>query len=281
MSVTSFIPAIWYSKLLMQLTPRLVGENFVNHDTEGEVMYGGSVKINKIGTVTLKDYTGADIVYSDMDTTALTLNIDHKKYEAKQLDDVDAIQSRDGGQLIARYTEAMAIAIADDLDKETFKEIAGAATAGNTLGDDTTPVTVATSSAAKQLVLDLIAKADAANVPTEGRVLACGPAFKNLLLSDPYINISPAKADDTLRRGYVGDLYGVSVFWTNNIPKTTGENEQVLLSHPYFTTEVNQVQNMEALRLQNAFKDAVRCLSVSGRKTVYPEGVCKAVIDFS
>ena len=280
MAVTSFIPTIWYSKLLSQLKPRLVGEAFVNHDVEGEVMYGGSVKINRIGTVELKDYDGSAITYSDMDTTAETLNIDHMKYEAKQLDDVDAVQSRDGGQLMAKYTEAMAVAIADDLDKETFKEIASAATGANVYGSDASPIAVTDSAKAKALILKLKSMCDKANVPKEGRRLACSSDFSGLLLADPYINLSQPTAADSLVAGYIGKLYGFEIFETNNLPETDGNNQQVVASHPMFTTEVNQIQKMEALRLQDSFKDAVRCLSVSGRKTVYPEGVMKAIVSF-
>ena len=280
MAVTSFIPTIWYSKLLMALRPRLVGEAFVNHDVEGEVMYGGSVKINRIGNVTLKTYNGSSITYEDMDTSAETLNINNIKYAAVQLDDVDAVQARDGGQLMAKYTEEMARQVAENLDQATFAEIAGAATSDNTYGDDTTPIAITDGASAKKVLLKLKSLADRANVPVEGRRVACPPDFENALLADPYINIAPPTAEDTLKAGYVGKLYGMEIYSSNNIPQTVGNNDQVILSHPMFTSEVNQLQKLEALRLQDSFKDAIRCLSVSGVKTVMKEGVMKAVVNF-
>lgn len=280
MSVANFIPTVWYSQLLTALRPRLVGENFVSHDVEGEVMYGGSVKINTIGEVELKDYDGSTITYGDMETEVQTLNIDHMKYEARKLDDVDAVQARDGGQLMARYTEAMAIAIANDLDKETFKEIAGAATGANVYGSDASPITVTDGASAKAVITKLGAMCDKANVPLDGRRLAITPDFKAYLVSDPYINIAPPTAEESLRAGFIGRLYGFELFVTNNLPLTEGNNVQIVASHPYFTQEVNQIQKMEALRLQDSFKDAVRCLSVSGRKTTMPAGVMKAIINF-
>lgn len=278
--VADFIPTIWYSQLLTALRPRLVGENFVSHDVEGEVMYGGSVKINTVGSVELKDYDGSSITYGDMETTAQTLNIDHCKYEARQLDDVAAVQSRDGGQLMAKYTENMAIAIAQDLDTETFKEIASAATGANVYGSDGSPISVTDGASAKAVVLKLRAMCNRANVPMEGRRIAASSDFVGYLLGDPYINIAPPTAEDTLRAGYIGKLYGFEIFESNNIPETDGNNQQVIASHPMFTQEVNQLQKMEALRLQDSFKDAVRCLSVSGRKTVMPAGVMKAIVAF-
>jgi len=280
MAVTSFIPTIWYSKLLMALRPRLVGEAFVNHDVQGEVIYGGSVKINRIGNVTLKAYDGSSITYEDMNTSAETLNINNIKYVAVQIDDVDAVQARDGGQLMAKYTEEMARQVAENLDQATFAEIAGAATSANTYGDDTTPIAITDGASAKKVLLKLKSLADRANVPVEGRRVACPPDFENALLADPYINIAPPTAEDTLKAGYVGKLYGMEIYSSNNIPQTDGNNDQVILSHPMFTSEVNQLQKLEALRLQDSFKDAIRCLSVSGVKTVMKEGVMKAVVNF-
>ena len=281
MSVATFIPAIWYSKLSTSLKPRLVGEAFVSHDVEGEVMYGGSVKINKVADVTLGTYTGSTITYDDATTTDLTLNINLKNYAAIKIDDVDKVHARDGGQLMTKYIDNMSYQIAKALDVATFTEIAGAATAANTLGDDTTPEVVTTSAQAKSLLLNLKTLADEANVPDDARRLACPPAFENLLLSDPYINIAPPTAQDSLKAGYIGKLYGIELYKTNNIPKTEGSNSQIILSHPLFTTEVNQIQQLEALRDTNSFKDLVRCLSVSGRKTIMPEGVIKAVVSFT
>ena len=281
MSVNSFIQTIWYSKLNADLKPRLVGEAFVNHDVEGEVLSGGSVKINRIGDVTIRDYNGGTITYDDVATTAATLNIDHEKAAAIKIDDVDKVQVRDGGELMSKYIERMTAGIAQDLDVATFTEISGAATSANTLGDDTTPIVVTTSTAAKKLLLDLKTLADEANVPDEARRLACPPAFENLLLADPYINIAVPTAANSLKAGYIGKLYGIELYKTNNIPKTTGGNSVILLSHPMFTTEINQLQKLEAMRDPDSFKDLVRCLSVSGRKTIMPEGVIKAVVTFS
>lgn len=280
MSVSNFIPTIWYSKLLAALRPMLVGENFVSHDVEGEVMYGGSVKINTIGSVELKDYDGSPITYSDMETSAQTLNINHRKYEARKLDDVDAAQSRNGGQLMNKYMEAIAIAFAEDLDTETFKEIAGAATGNNVYGSDANPIAITDGTSAKAALLKLKGMCDKANVPKQGRKIAASSDFTSYLIGDPYINISPAKSDETLKAGYIGSLYGFEIFESNNIPETEGGNQQVLASHAMFTQEVNQLHEIEAVRLENSFGDGIKALSVSGVKTVMPEGVMKAIVNF-
>ena len=282
MSVTSFIPTIWSAQVLQALKKKLVGEAFVNHNYEGELLQGGggSVKINRIGDVTLRDYDGNDITYDDMDTTATTLNIDHIKYCAVDLDDVDRVQVRDGGALMGAYTDRMAYKIADFLDGATFTEIAGAVPAANTVGNDTTPIAVSNGASAKAVILKLKAIMDKAGVPKEGRRIAASSDFTGYLLADPYINLAAPTSQDSLVAGYIGKLYGFEIFETENIPATTGNNAQVLASHALFTTEANQLQNFEALRSEKSFKDLVRALVVSGVKTVMPEGTAKVVVSF-
>lgn len=282
MSVASFIPTIWSAQVLTKLKKRLVGEAFVNHNYEGEILNGGggSVKINRIGDVTLRDYDGSAITYDDMDTEATTLNINNVKYCAVQIDDVDKVQVRDAGSLMGAYTDRMAYEIADYLDTCTFTEIAGAATGNNVYGSDDSPIAVTNGATAKAVVLKLKALMDKAGVPKEGRRLAASSDFTGYLLSDPYINIAAPTTNDSLVEGYIGKLYGFEIFETENIPATTGSHVQVVASHPLFTTEANQLQNFEALRSEGSFKDLVRALVVSGVKATMPEGIVKAIVSF-
>lgn len=282
MAVSSFIPTIWSAQVLQNLRKRLVGEAFVNHNYEGEILNGGggSVKINRIGDVTLRDYTGAEITYEDMDTEATTLNINNIKYCAVELDDVDRVQVRDGGALMGAYTDRMAYTIAEFLDSATFAEIAGAVPAGKTYGSDASPIAITNGASAKAALLKLKSIMDKAGVPKDGRRVAASSDFTGYLLADPYINISAPTAQDSLVAGYIGKLYGFEIFETENIPDSTGNNSQIIASHPLFTTEANQLQNFEALRSEKSFKDLVRALVVSGVKTVMPEGTAKVIASF-
>lgn len=282
MAVSSFIPTIWSAQVLQNLRKRLVGEAFVNHNYEGEILNGGggSVKINRIGDVTLRDYTGAEITYEDMDTEATTLNINNIKYCAVELDDVDRVQVRDGGALMGAYTDRMAYTIAEFLDSATFAEIAGAVPAGKTYGSDASPIAITNGASAKAALLKLKSIMDKAGVPKDGRRVAASSDFTGYLLSDPYINIAAPTAQDSLVAGYIGKLYGFEIFETENIPDSTGNNSQIIASHPLFTTEANQLQNFEALRSEKSFKDLVRALVVSGVKTVMPEGTAKVIASF-
>lgn len=282
MAVSSFIPTIWSAQVLQNLRKRLVGEFFVQHNYEGEILNGGggSVKINRIGDVTLRSYDGSEITYEDMDTEATTLNINNIKYCAVELDDVDRVQVRDGGALMGAYTDRMAYTIAEFLDSATFTEIAGAVPEANTYGSDASPIAITDGASAKAALLKLKAIMDKAGVPKDGRRVAASSDFTGYLLADPYINIAAPTAQDSLVAGYIGKLYGFEIFETENVPDSTGNNSQIIASHPLFCTEANQLQNFEALRSEKSFKDLVRALVVSGVKTTMPEGTAKVIASF-
>lgn len=261
MSVASFKKTVWAANLLTALNKKLVSQYGVNHDYEGDVYEAGSVKINSIGKVTLKDYDGKSITYDDIDLKDQTLAIDHNKYFSLQLDDVDAAQLNSGEVMTKAMSEA-AISVADDRDAANFEAMVDDA------GVKVTGLKVTTPAEAKSALLKLKTKADKANVPSDGRVFFCQPEFENILLADTTINLAPPTADDTLKAGYVGKLYGIEIYSTNNLP-----DNKVVLTHPRFTTEASQIEKIEALRSENSFKDLVRGLAVSGRKVIMPEGV--------
>jgi hypothetical protein len=164
--------------------------------------------------------------------------------------------------------ESAAYQIANDRHQENFKAMAEQGTL-------TFEATVSDAASAKKLVLDAKTKADAANVPKDGRVLFAPPQLENMLLADQTISLATPTTDDALKAGYIGKLYGIEIYSTNNLPEG-----KVVLTHPAFTTEATQISKVEALRSENSFKDLVRGLDMSGRKVIMPEGVVVATVSF-
>ena len=285
MAVSSFIPTIWTAALLKVLPTRLVSQWGVNHDYQGDVLIGGSVKINDLGDITVGDYNpSGTITYQDLSTTAQTLNIDSSKYWGFKVDDVDARQA--AGNLIIPAMERAADKLARTIDGLNFATMSSGVATANVIGGDggsgeADPVTVTTVAQAKKLLLDMKTVADKNDVPDDGRVFYCTPEFENLLLGDTTLNMSPATATDTLKAGYVGRLYGIDIFRSNNLPMTTGSNNIAILTHSIATTEAYQIDKTEALRSENSFKDLVRGLYVSGRKVIRPTCIVKGIVTYT
>lgn len=263
MAVKNFISTIWDAELKQALSKKLVSQAFVNHNYEGVIMGAGSVKINQLADVTLRDYDGKDITTDDIGTIAVTLNIDHEKYFSVKVDDVDAVQA--AGDLRTPLVNNGATKIAEDEDTYVFNIMA---TEGTQSVGTEAAISVTDAASAKAFLLKMKTAADKANVPAEGRVFVAPYEFENYLLSDSTINLAAPTANDVLKAGYIGKLYGIEIYSSNNCP--TGK---AILTTPQFTTEARQLQNIEAIRSEKSFKDIIRGLSVSGVKVTQPAGV--------
>ena len=136
-------------------------------------------------------------------------------------------------------------------------------------------ISVTDAASAKAFLLKMKTAADKANVPAEGRVFVAPYEFENYLLSDSTINLAAPKADETLKAGYIGKLYGIEVYSSNNCPAG-----KAILTTPQFTTEARQLQNIEAIRSEKSFKDIIRGLAVSGVKVTQAAGVIVGNVSF-
>ena len=92
MALSDFKPTIWSAALQGHLDKSLVAGSVVNTGFEGELVYGNSIVINKIGAVSVADYDpdATSISPSAVSTTSQALDVDSAKYFAIKVDDVDA-----------------------------------------------------------------------------------------------------------------------------------------------------------------------------------------------
>lgn len=284
MAISSFQPTIWAKELQRGLEKSLVSENFCNHNYEGDAANAVSVKINTVGAHTVTDYAaGTPLVYQTPSLSDTTLNLDKKKVIPLAYDDIELAQTADGGRVMTTDMEQAGYDLAAEQDATVFAAILGSVEAGNTIGSDASPVDCSDSAKALALISDLVTKADEANMPTQNRVLACPPAFYNKLISDPKVSmaLSMSKSAQTgdLGTGYQGEILGVRVYKSNNLAKTTGDKEQVLLSHPRFNTVANQQNKVKSGNMESQVGQWVQAINVYGVKAVITKSV-KGIVAF-
>ena len=279
MSVNTFKRNVWAAHLLTELQKNLVSQAFVNHNYEGLVPGAKSVTINTLGDIAINDYDGSDIVFEELSTTDQTLLLDYQKDFAFEVKDVDKAQVANSGELMTQAMKKAAYKLGDDRDAKNFSTLVEGA--GVTIGSVDEPIKVTTSAEAKALLLKLREAATKANVPKNGRRVAVSPEFQTALLSDTTLQMATPTADDVLKVGYLGTLFGLEIYETNNMPRdTVNDLDYAVLSHPDFMTEASQIDEMEAGRREANFSDYVKGLQVSGRKVTVPQGVIKAVVSF-
>lgn len=284
MAVDSFIPEVWNAELLVALPTEYVFAQggVVNRDYEGDIaQYGDTVHIGTLAAPTIANYVKNTTVIDPqtLATTDQTLVIDQSKYFSFEVDDIDARQARDGGQLLSKAALLSARGLAAATD--TF--VSGLMTAG--AGTVLSAQAVNTADAAFLLVRRLRLALDKQNVPAQGRFLIVSPEFYAVILGDArFIDASKYGSNDGIRNGEVGQAVGFSVIVSNTIPAGTAATAPavsnfVVAGHSMATTFAEQISKTEAYRPQNSFSDAVKGLHLYGAKVVRPEALAVCDVD--
>lgn len=269
MSVEKFIPKLWSARLLYKFDKEMVYGNLVNRDYEGEISNAGdTVNIQTIGEVTIKDYAAnTDIDAPEtLSGTQKQLIIDQQKYYNMQIDDVDKAQAN--VTLMDKALMRAGYAMADTIDQyiaSFYSDIPSA----NSIGSDGTPIDIDKDNAYDQIV-DLGVILDDNNVPKEGRWVVIPNWYKGMLLKDSRFTRDVEK---TMRKGYMGEADGMSVYTSNNVPNTTKTKYKVIAGTNASISMAMQIVKNVAYSPEKRFGDAMKGLNVYGVKNLLPEGL--------
>lgn len=273
MSFVNFIPTIWSARLLANLDANLVALQFVNRDYEGEISaFGDTVKINQLGNITIKDYTGADIDDpEEIDSVQQSLTIDQAKYFNFAVKDVDKAQAN--VNLLNGSMQRAAYAMAHVVDTDVFKVMSEGA--GIKQGTASNPIEIDVKNAYDTLV-DLGVLMDEKNVPGVGRKIALPHWYLGLLAKDPRFT----KDMNILANGVVeGATVGrFNLLASNNLKTGTGGIVHVPAGLTDATSFANQVVETEAYRPEKNFSDAMKGLNVWGREVIQKDALANFII---
>lgn len=266
MSVKNFIPTIWSDMILQDYTERAVFRPLMNTSYEGSISgYGDTVKINSIGDFSTGAYSGT-VTYTELDDASLMLKITEKYYIAKKIDDIDKRQVNP--KLMGEITRKMAQAFL--ATTETF--MSGLYTDAGIVDGSTTSVTAITSANVISTFGDMASAFDEADVPDDGRVAVIPPWLAQKIVLAGVIRQTDNNA--TLSAGYVGQFQGFEIYKSNRIshssttwyaPMFFRKNDTIA-----FAEQINMV---EAMRLESQFGDGIRSLMVYGGKVIKPESL--------
>lgn len=271
MAIANFIPEVWAAQLLVALEKSLVyaAPDVVNRDYEGEIAnYGDTVHITALNDPTIGTYTAhTDITVEDVDDTTQALLINQAKYYAFEVDDIEKRQAR--GDVLTEQARRAAYRLRDVADAYVATLMATNVAAGNRI----TKTTIATATAAYDLVVDLGTKLDESDVPTEGRFVVVTPKFHGLLQKDDrFIATGDQAAAEARVNGHIGRAGGFAVRLSNNAPSGAGETpgKHILAGTKIATTYAEQIAKTEAFRLEKRFADGVKGLHLYGARVVRP-----------
>ncbi len=282
MATNNFIPQIWSRMILTELYKSQVyaQPGVANRDYEGDIQnQGNSVKINAIGAITVSAYSKNTDMSSpeELDDAGTTFVISQADSFNFQVDDVDRVQQTP--KLMGEAMTKAAYALSDKADIYVAGVMAAAVPSGNTLGSVGSPKTdLGTAGNAYDYLVSLGVLLDEANVPSSGRFAAVPPWFYALLKKDTRWTHSTAMGDQLLRTGIVGDVDGLAVLKTNNVPKTSATTEfRIIAGHGIATTYADQISQVKAYSPEKRFADAVKGLHVYDAMVVRPQALAMLV----
>ncbi len=253
MSYTNFKPTVWAEIIDRELKKNLVFGMLANRDFEGAIQNeGSSVKIASISAVTVGDYTGADINFSEDDGATQTITIDKAKYFGLKMDDVDAAQAK-GGIMDLRMQNAiykMADAIDTDLAK-LYKKAKNKVVAK--IGTDKI----------SEKIIDLAVKMDEANVPTAGRWLVVSPEVYGQLIKEVPTISQGENTFGVQKTFFLGEWGGFQIFKSNNVQFGT-KKYHCMAGVTAGLTLAMQLSKIEAGRFEKSFAEFVKGLNLYG-----------------
>jgi P22 coat protein - gene protein 5 len=268
LAISNMLPQIWSARILAKLEKNLIfaQEGVVNRDYEGDIRADGDrVHIHSFNDLTVSSYTknSTTISYENLTDSRVTLLIDQSKYFAFSIDDIDAAQMRP--KLIDAASDRAAYQLAEVADSYIAGLYSGASTSGP---DNTIETSQFTATNVYQKFVDLAVLMDQVNLPAESRYVVVPPWVKGLLLQNS--TFVTAAQPSAVLNGQIGQIAGLNILVSNNV-KTTGTSPVVshmMAGHASALAYAEQIVNVEGLRLEGSFADAVRGLHLYGAKVL-------------
>lgn len=267
MAISNFIPEIWSDSINETLKKAQVLGKLCTQRWSGELSQkGDTVNILGVTTGAVASYDpSGTLVYGDLSDTSAKLIVDQADSFSFGVDDIDKTQTLPG--LVEAATTDYAYKLSDAMEQYIFGLADTSAEVGTLLDyTDDAYLTVANISAAIGAV---VVAMDEANVPSNGRWGVVSPAVYNLVV---LAEIASLQSESAWGTGEAATCQGITLFKSNNVVKTTsttgvknlfGQGEAIALA--------NQLNEIEAIRLQDAFRTGVRGLNVYGAKVVNKE----------
>lgn len=286
--VGKFIPEVWSGKLLVKFYLSTCLTEITNNDYEGEIKdVGDTVKIRSVPTVTIRPYQKGQTLQTERPGTTVTeLKIDHGRYWAVVVDDIDAVQSdiKLMDQFGQDAGEQMKIEVETAVFSVVYAEAHAAnkgATAGAKSGDINLGATGAPLQITKANVLDWIVDLglvlDEQNVPETGRWLVL-PAWVCAMIKKSDLKDASITGDGTsiLRNGRVGMVDRFTIYSSNNLPQGADgavTAYEVMAGTRDAISFASQITKTESMRSESTFGDLLRGLNVFGFEVTKPEAL--------
>jgi len=215
MDSIGFVPEIWANEVLRVLKPNLILARTVARDVDFNTPQnpGDVINITYPGTFTAQDKTEGNPVTPQTPSGGAKVSVTLNKFKTVDYTIEDYAAAQSNQDLLVRYAEPAAIAIAIAIENDLFALYSGLSQSVGTSGTDVSATTI--RSAVKKL--------NEAKVLLSNRYLVISPKDHIALLGDSDLSAYFANANpEAVRRGELGPLYGLNTFMSQLVPVVSG-----------------------------------------------------------
>ena len=255
MAVNSFIPQIWEARLMAKFHERAIVDLITTAPTRVE---GNKVIFNGVSNVDVKDYDGS-VDFQQLTTSAVELSLDHKQYFAFKVDDVDAVQA--AGDLIDPHVAEAGYGLQEATDKFVLDEAL-----------KTSNIVEKGSDKAYDLIVKCNTALNKNKVPKAERFAV----INSEVLEELQLDARFTKEYKILENGIIegANINGTQLVFSEELNEG---GYAIVVLHKSAVGYAKQLEETEAMRLQNSFADGIRGLQVDGVKTLREEAIVKCV----
>ena len=259
MAIANFIETIWSAALLEPFKAAQYLVPAVNHQYEGELASGNTVKVTAITTPSIQNYaTSRTLTIDALSDTTQSLVINKEDAISFKVDDVDRVQAAGSFEPVTRDA---AKALAENAETNLLADLKANGTSAGTGA-------ITTAALAYAAVLSIRTAMVKAKVPVSDRILAISPEFAQLLFdsTSKMTSFDPV-GDGPIRNGVLGQMLGFTVVEHPLLTHTSNRPAAIGLHAPS-VAYVGQIAKVEAGRMELAFADYVRVLNIYGTKVL-------------
>ena len=284
-SAAVFIPEIWSDEVIAAYEKNLVLANLVKkmsmQGKKGDTIH---IPVPVRGTANAKVENQAVTLQNNVDTE-ITVSINKHFEYSRLIEDITDVQAL--ASLRQFYTGDAGYALAKNVDDALFTTATGAFSAFYNDGGTTTTAYAADTVAAADVfsdgfLRDMIQKLDDNDVPMDNRFLVIPPVLRNAIMGIDRYQSSDFVNGRGVNNGQIGQLYGVDVYVSTNVPTVTGSTTSgraVTLMHKDAFVLAEQM----AVRSQTQYKqeflaNLFTADTLYGTQVLRPENVISVVI---
>lgn len=272
--VSPFNTVAFSKKLIINLDQINVMMPLVNKEYEGDLKnVGDSVKVRTLGSITMGAYTkDSTISYQDLAPSSETFTVDDAQYFAFKVDDIDKAQT--DISVLDAYAKRAAVEMNDVIEAKLLSNYAAANAANQVTGASAAAIALDETNIYSYIV-EARKRLNKLNVPSLNRWMVIDPDTEALLLqADLIVNggtdmnyqtVKEGQINGTPRPGFIGRIAGFDVYCSNQVPVVSSA-KYIQFGDNAAIAYAAQISEVERLRLQTTFADAIRGLLLHDTK---------------